>query len=95
MSYQLSSGPSLMDPFRPMRSEATAEECIVIHGEIPKGFYRAGPTWKRLVFEDGRADSRNRWVRTPRSHAPLPRNFVQSGQVVEAVHSLHHDRSTP
>jgi hypothetical protein len=43
MSYPLSSGPSLMDPFRPMRSEATAEECIVIHGEIPKGFYRAGP----------------------------------------------------
>jgi carotenoid cleavage dioxygenase len=71
-----------------MRFEATVEDCIVTHGEIPKdlcgGFYRCGPTWKRptlqgtngllsmdgmvqsIVFENGRADFRNRWVRTPK-----------------------------
>src|SRR4051812_950276 len=78
----------LKGPFQPMRFEATVEDCIVTHGEIPKdlcgGFYRVGPTWKRptlqktngllsmdgmvqgLVFENGRADYRNRWVRTPK-----------------------------
>jgi len=75
-------------PFVPMRFEATVEDCIVTHGEIPKdlagGFYRVGPTWKwptkqgnqgllsmdgmvqALVFDNGRADFRNRWVRTPK-----------------------------
>lgn len=78
----------LKGPFKPMRFEATVEDCVVSHGEIPKdlcgGFYRVGPTWKRptaqgtngllsmdgmvqgLVFENGRADFRNRWVRTPK-----------------------------
>ena len=75
-------------PFKPMRFEATVEDCIVSHGEIPKdlagGFYRNGPTFKRhprsghagllnldgmvqaLVIENGRADFRNRWIRTPK-----------------------------
>src|SRR5258708_5868748 len=75
-------------PFKPMRFEATVEDCVVSHGEIPKdlcgGLYRVGPTWKRptksgnegllsldgmvqgLVFDNGRADFRNRWVRTPK-----------------------------
>lgn len=88
MGYPLPSEVSTKGPFRPMRFEATVEECIVTEGEIPKdlagGFYRAGPTWKRptalgnnpvlgmdgmiqgLVFENGRADFRNRWVRTPK-----------------------------
>jgi len=78
----------LKGPFKPMRFEATVEDCIVSHGEIPKdlagGFYRVGPTFKRpaaqntfgllsmdgmvqgLVIENGRADFRNRWVRTPK-----------------------------
>jgi carotenoid cleavage dioxygenase-like enzyme len=41
----------LRGPFKPMRSEATVEDCIVTHGEIPAdlngGFYRNGPTWRR------------------------------------------------
>jgi carotenoid cleavage dioxygenase len=71
-----------------MRFEATVEDCIVTHGEIPRdlngGFYRNGPTWRRpsmqgcdapfamdgmiqgLVFREGRADFRNRWIRTPK-----------------------------
>jgi carotenoid cleavage dioxygenase-like enzyme len=75
-------------PFKPMRFEATVEDCVVSEGEIPKdlagGFYRVGPTYKRptiqdtqgllsmdgmvqgLTFENGRADFRNRWVRTPK-----------------------------
>jgi carotenoid cleavage dioxygenase-like enzyme len=75
-------------PFKPMRFEATVEDCVVSHGEIPKdltgGFYRNGPTFKRqprsghagllnmdgmvqaLVFDNGRADFRNRWIRTPK-----------------------------
>lgn len=78
----------LRGPFKPMRFEATVEDCVVSQGEIPRelngGFYRNGPTWKRptkqgfdtpfgmdgmiqgLVFRDGRADFRNRWVRTPK-----------------------------
>src|SRR5882724_1710547 len=78
----------LKGPFKPMRFEATVQDCIVSHGEIPRdlcgGFYRCGPTWKRptaqgttpllamdgmvqgLVFENGRADFRNRWIRTPK-----------------------------
>lgn len=51
MSYNLPVENSLRGPFQPMRFEATVEECIVTHGEIPKdlagGFYRVGPTWKR------------------------------------------------
>ncbi|MGV9868754.1 carotenoid oxygenase family protein, partial [Rhodococcus koreensis] len=51
MGYPLPKGNSLRGPFQPMRFEATVEECIVTHGEIPKelagGFYRAGPTWRR------------------------------------------------
>lgn len=88
MSYNLPTENSLRGPFQPMRFEATVDECIVPHGEIPKGlaggFYRVGPTWKRptkqgtnpllsmdgmvqaLVFEDGRADFKNRWIRTPK-----------------------------
>jgi carotenoid cleavage dioxygenase-like enzyme len=38
-------------PFKPMRFEATVEDCVVSKGEIPKdlagGFYRVGPTFKR------------------------------------------------
>jgi carotenoid cleavage dioxygenase-like enzyme len=78
----------LKGPFKPMRFEATVEDCIVSQGEIPKdlhgGFYRVGPTWKRptrqgtngllsmdgmvqgLVLDGGRADFRNRWIRTPK-----------------------------
>jgi carotenoid cleavage dioxygenase len=78
----------LTGAFRPMRFEATVEDCAVTFGEIPKdlsgGFYRVGPTFKRptkqgsngllamdgmvqgLTFENGRADFRNRWVRTPK-----------------------------
>src|ERR1700761_6012240 len=88
MSYSIPETVSTKGPFQPMRFEATVEECIVSHGEIPKdlagGFYRCGPTWKRptrqgnnpllsqdgmvqgLVLGDGRADFRNRWVRTPK-----------------------------
>lgn len=88
MSYSLPSDAALRGPFKPMRFEATVDECIVTHGEIPKdlygGAYRTGPTWKRptkqgtnplltmdgmiqgLVFEDGRANFKNRWVRTPK-----------------------------
>jgi carotenoid cleavage dioxygenase-like enzyme len=88
MSYPLPTEARLKGPFQPMRFEATVEECIVTHGEIPKdltgGFYRVGPTWKRptrqgtngllgmdgmvqaLVLENGRADFRNRWIRTPK-----------------------------
>lgn len=82
------SAPVLTGAFRPMRFEATVEDCVTTHGEIPKdlagGFYRVGPTFKRptrqgangllamdgmvqgLTFENGRADFRNRWVRTPK-----------------------------
>lgn len=78
----------LTGAFRPMRFEATVEDCVTTFGEIPKdlsgGFYRVGPTFKRptrqggngllamdgmvqgLTFDDGRADFRNRWVRTPK-----------------------------
>lgn len=88
MGYPLPSSNAFKGPFQPMRFEATVEECIVTHGEIPKelagGFYRTGPTWKRptkqgnnpllsmdgmvqgLVLENGRADFRNRWIRTPK-----------------------------
>src|SRR5215469_4232846 len=88
MGYPLPAENALRGPFKPMRFEATVEECIVSHGEIPAdlagGFYRVGPTWKRptkqgpnpllsmdgmvqaLVFREGRADFRNRWVRTPK-----------------------------
>ncbi|HVW32399.1 MAG TPA: carotenoid oxygenase family protein [Acidimicrobiia bacterium] len=81
----------LRGPFKPMRFEATVEDCIVTAGEIPAGlhggFYRNGPTWRRpsiqgcdsafamdgmvqaLTFRDGRADFRNRWVRTPKFRA--------------------------
>src|ERR1700675_3154269 len=38
-------------PFKPMRFEATIEDCVVSQGEIPEdlagGFYRVGPTFKR------------------------------------------------
>lgn len=76
----------LMGPLKPMRFEATVDDCIVSEGEIPYelygGFYRCGPTWKRpskqgttgfpaqdgmvqsLVFREGRADFKNRWIRT-------------------------------
>ncbi|TGD90042.1 carotenoid oxygenase family protein [Mycolicibacterium sp. CH28] len=88
MNYSIPDSVTLKGPFWPMRFEATVEECIVTHGEIPKdlagGLYRTGPCWKRptaqgstpllamdgmlqgLVFESGRADFRNRWVRTPK-----------------------------
>jgi len=88
MGYPLPEGPTLRGPFRPMRFEATVEECIVSEGEIPPelagGFYRTGPTWRRptrqgthgllamdgmvqaLIIRDGRADFKNRWVRTPK-----------------------------
>ena len=37
--------------FRPMRFEATVEDCVVSSGELPDdlcgGFYRCGPTWRR------------------------------------------------
>jgi carotenoid cleavage dioxygenase-like enzyme len=88
MGYPLPQGNSLRGPFQPMRFEATVEECIVSHGQIPAelsgGFYRAGPTWRRptkqgnnplismdgmiqgLVLDGGRADFRNRWIRTPK-----------------------------
>jgi carotenoid cleavage dioxygenase-like enzyme len=77
----------LSGAFRPMRFEATVEDCVTF-GEIPKdlsgGFYRVGPTFKRptkqrgngllamdgmvqgLTFDNGRADFRNRWIRTPK-----------------------------
>jgi Retinal pigment epithelial membrane protein len=88
MGIQLPDDVRLKGVFKPMRFEATVEDCIVTYGEIPKdltgGFYRNGPTWKRptaqgtigllgidgmvqgLIFEDGRADFRNRWIRTPK-----------------------------
>ena len=88
MSYSIPDTVTTKGPFQPMRFEATVEECIVTHGEIPKdlagGIYRTGPCWKRptkqgttpllamdgmvqgLVFDNGRADFRNRWVRTPK-----------------------------
>ena len=88
MGYPLPADTRLKGPFAPMRFEATVDECIVSHGEIPEGlaggFYRVGPTWKRptqqgtngilgmdgmvqaLVLQDGRADFRNRWIRTPK-----------------------------
>jgi carotenoid cleavage dioxygenase-like enzyme len=78
----------LTGAFRPMRFEATVEDCATTFGEIPKelagGFYRVGPTFKRptrqgcngllamdgmvqgLTFDGGRANFRNRWVRTPK-----------------------------
>ena len=41
----------LMGPLTPMRFEATVDDCIVTHGEVPEslngGFYRCGGTWKR------------------------------------------------
>jgi carotenoid cleavage dioxygenase len=88
MSYNLPKENSLRGPFQPMRFEATVDECIVTHGEIPKdlagGFYRVGPTWKRptkqgtnpllsmdgmvqaITFENGEANFKNRWIRTPK-----------------------------
>jgi len=88
VGYPIPKDNRLKGPFQPMRFEATVNECIVTHGEIPKdlagGFYRTGPTWKRptrqgtngilamdgmvqgLVLENGRADFRNRWIRTPK-----------------------------
>lgn len=88
MGMPLPDDVRLKGPFKPMRFEATVEECLVTEGEIPKdlcgGFYRVGPTWKRptkqgtnslitmdgmvqaLVFENGRANYRNRWIRTPK-----------------------------
>ena len=88
MNYAVPDTVATKGPFQPMRFEATVEECIVTHGEIPKdlagGIYRTGPCWKRptaqggtpllamdgmvqgLVFENGRADFRNRWIRTPK-----------------------------
>ncbi|OMC33120.1 carotenoid oxygenase [Mycolicibacterium fortuitum] len=87
MGYPIPQITATKGPFRPMRFEATVEECIVSEGEIPKdlagGFYRCGPTFKRprvsdnplpgmdgmvqgIVFENGRADFRNRWVRSPK-----------------------------
>ncbi|MDH6291289.1 carotenoid oxygenase family protein [Rhodococcus opacus] len=88
MGYPIPNDPRFKGVFQPMRFEATVEECIVTHGEIPKdlsgGFYRTGPTWKRptkqgtngilsmdgmvqaLVLDNGRADFRNRWIRTPK-----------------------------
>src|SRR3954447_20081199 len=81
----------LRGPFKPMRFEATVDDCIVVEGEIPAdlngGFYRNGPTWRRpappgrrralamdgmiqaLILREGRADFRNRWVRTPKYRA--------------------------
>jgi carotenoid cleavage dioxygenase len=78
----------LFGPLKPMRFEATVEDCVVAEGEIPEdlagGFYRVGPSWKRptkqgtvgfstmdgmvqgLVIRDGKADFRNRWIRTPK-----------------------------
>lgn len=88
MGAPLPNKSAFKGPFKPMRFEATVEDCLVTEGEIPKdlagGFYRVGPTYKRptlqgtqgllsmdgmvqgLVFENGRADFRNRWVRTPK-----------------------------
>lgn len=88
MGAPIPNDPRLKGVFKPMRFEATVEDCIVTQGEIPKdlcgGFYRVGPSWRRpqkqgtcgllsmdgmlqsLVFENGRADYRNRWVRTPK-----------------------------
>ncbi len=88
MNYSIPDTVATKGPFAPMRFEATVEECIVTHGEIPKdlagGIYRTGPCWKRpmaqggtpllamdgmvqgLVFENGRADFRNRFIRTPK-----------------------------
>jgi carotenoid cleavage dioxygenase len=41
----------LMGPFKPMRFEASVDDCVVTDGEIPEelhgGFYRVGPAWKR------------------------------------------------
>jgi carotenoid cleavage dioxygenase-like enzyme len=92
---------NLQGPFRPMRFEATVEDCIVSYGEIPKdlcgGFYKVGPTWRRpspqgatslmtmdgmiqgLTFESGRADYRNRWIRTPK--------FVQEEKLGRGIFS--------
>jgi carotenoid cleavage dioxygenase-like enzyme len=51
MGIQLPDDVRLKGVFKPMRFEATVEDCIVTYGEIPKdltgGFYRNGPTWKR------------------------------------------------
>ena len=67
----------LKGPFKPMRFEATVEDCVVSHGEIPKelhgGFYRVGPTWKRPTLQgserpavDGRHGSGPRARQRPR-----------------------------
>ena len=88
MGAPIPPGARFKGPFKPMRFEATVEDCVVSGGEIPKdlagGFYRVGPTWKRptkqgtngllsmdgmvqaITFENGKADFRNRWVRTPK-----------------------------
>jgi carotenoid cleavage dioxygenase len=88
MGAPLPNDVRLKGPFKPMRFEATVDDCIVTEGEIPKdlagGFYRVGPTYKRptaqntlgllsmdgmvqgLVIEDGKAQFRNRWIRTPK-----------------------------
>ena len=53
----------LRGPFKPMRFEATVEDCIVTHGEIPVdlngGFYRNGPTWRRPSRQVGKCQRRN------------------------------------
>jgi carotenoid cleavage dioxygenase-like enzyme len=45
----------LMGPLRPMRFEATVEDCLVVDGEVPAqlngGFYRVGGTWKRPTVQ--------------------------------------------
>ncbi|HEX2286961.1 MAG TPA: carotenoid oxygenase, partial [Mycobacterium sp.] len=47
----------LSGAFRPMRFEATVEDCVTTFGEIPKdlagGFYRGGPTFKRPTCQGG------------------------------------------
>ncbi|TAM63331.1 MAG: hypothetical protein EPN51_27615, partial [Mycobacterium sp.] len=44
MGYTIPETVTTKGPFQPMRFEATVEECIVTHGEIPQdlagGFYR-------------------------------------------------------
>lgn len=51
LSYPIPDDTRTKGPFKPMRFEATIEDCIVSHGEIPRelsgGFYRVGPTWRR------------------------------------------------
>jgi carotenoid cleavage dioxygenase len=41
----------LMGPLKPMRFEASVDDCVITEGEVPTtlngGFYRVGGTWKR------------------------------------------------